>query len=71
MPTPLKHDLFVRGSREQAARQDFVASLRGFVLNDFANAMRRDYEQTVLPRLAREGTDPQSGPEVHRAMRSQ
>ncbi|MHA7816982.1 MAG: class I SAM-dependent methyltransferase [Pseudohaliea sp.] len=71
MPTPLKHDLFVKGSREQAARQDFVSSLRGFILNDVATAMRERYNGAVAPRLASAGNVPETGPDVHEAMRDE
>jgi len=71
MPTPLQHDLYVKGSREQAARQDFVASLRGFILNDVANSMRQHYDNDVAPKLAQADQLPGKGPEVHRAMRSE
>lgn len=71
MPTPLKHDLYIRGTREEAARQDFVASLRGFVLNDVANDMRKQFDDSVAPKLEKDGKTPASGPEVHKAMRSE
>jgi len=71
MPTPLKHDLFIKGSREQAARQDFVSSLRGFILNDVANAMRERYDSAVAPGLVSAGHAPETGPDVHTAMRDE
>jgi ubiquinone/menaquinone biosynthesis C-methylase UbiE len=69
MPTPLKHDLYTRGSREQAARQDFVASLRGYILNDLAGAMREHFDSKVAGRVADGDSEPASGPAVHEAMR--
>lgn len=69
MPAPLKHDLYIQGDREQAAKQDFVASLRSFVLNDVANEMRERYETHIAPALESEGRTPGSGPEVHDAMK--
>jgi len=69
MPRPLQHSLYTPGSLEQAARQDFVSSLRAFVLNDVADAMRKRYEGTVAPRLAAQGVTPRTGPEVHEALR--
>jgi hypothetical protein len=51
MPGPLQHDLYVRGTREQAAKQDFVATLRKYVLNDVANEMRERYETHIEPSL--------------------
>lgn len=70
MTQPLQHDLYVRGSREQAAKQDFVTGLRAFVLNDMASGMQQRYADQVEPRIAREqGQAPASGPEVHKAMK--
>ncbi|MEM1230226.1 MAG: class I SAM-dependent methyltransferase [Pseudomonadota bacterium] len=71
MTAPLQHDLYVRGDREQAAKQSFVTGLRAFVLNDMAGAMQQRYTQQVEPRIVREqGAAPASGPEVHRAMKT-
>ena len=49
MPQPLLHDLYVPGSRETQARQDFVSSLRGFVLNDLATGMRTVFDEEIEP----------------------
>lgn len=70
MIQPLQHELHVRGSREQAAKQSFVSGLRGFILNDLASAMRSQYFDRVAPAAERAGGGkPASGPEVHQAMR--
>lgn len=69
MPAALQHDLYVRGNREQAAKQDFVASLRKYVLNDVANEMRGRYESHIEPGLKNAGKAPESGPDVHKAMK--
>lgn len=69
MPSPLQHELYIRGSREQAAKQDFVASLRKYVLNDVANEMRNRYESSIEPELEKAGQKPTSGPEVHKAIK--
>ena len=71
MPQTLMHDLYVPGKRASQARQDFVASLRGFVLNDMANTMKSTYDSDVLPRITKSlGHAPQTGSDVHRAMTS-
>lgn len=69
MPSALQHDLYVRGNREQAAKQDFVAGLRKYVLNDVANEMRGRYESHIAPTLEAAGKKPASGPDVHKAIR--
>lgn len=69
MPGPLQHDLYVRGTREQAAKQDFVATLRKYVLNDVANEMRERYETHIEPSLKAAGKEPASGPDVHNAIK--
>lgn len=72
MPQPLQHSLHVPGNREQLAKQDFVSGLRAFVLNDVANDMKTRYEQELVPSMkARKKAEPQSGPEVHRAIKDQ
>ncbi len=69
MPVALHHDLYIRGTREQAAKQDFVATLRKYVLNDVANEMRERYEAHVEPGLTAAGKTPASGEDVHNAMK--
>lgn len=69
MPQPLLHDLYVPGSRETQARQDFVSSLRGFVLNDLATGMRSTFEQEIEPSAKRRlGRELEDGAEVHSEM---
>jgi ubiquinone/menaquinone biosynthesis C-methylase UbiE len=55
MPLPLSHALESPHGQDARARQDFVSSLRGFVLNDMASQLRRRYFDEVAPRLEREG----------------
>ncbi len=70
MPTELSHDLKVAHGRDALARQDFISSLRGFILNDMASAMRDRYHDAVEPAFVRrEGRWPQTQDEVHASMR--
>ena len=70
MPAPLKHNLFVKGTREQAAKQDFVSGLRAFVLNDMADTMKAHYVEDVEPALSQQGRAPSSGQDVHQILKS-
>lgn len=71
MPQALQHDLTPAAPRDTVARQDFVSSLRGFILNDMATTMKQRYEDNVAPRAAKElGHAPKTGPEVHNAIAS-
>jgi ubiquinone/menaquinone biosynthesis C-methylase UbiE len=66
----LSHDLAVTPTRDERTRQEFVASLRHYVLDDMAGTMQRRYEARVAPAFARtHGQAPGSGEEVHEAMR--
>lgn len=65
----LSHDLKIAPSRDERARQEFVASLRHHILDDMAEVMRHRYEQRVLPAFERaQGRVPANGEEVHDAM---
>ncbi|HLG87190.1 MAG TPA: class I SAM-dependent methyltransferase [Alphaproteobacteria bacterium] len=67
----LKHAMRPELRADERARQNFVAGLRAFVLNDLADDMRVAYESRIRPQLERRlGRPPASGPEVHRAMRA-
>ena len=68
MIKPLQHELHVNASRDDQARQGFVAALRSHVLGDMAQHMRGRYHK----RIASGSADfvPQSGPEVHELMQS-
>lgn len=69
MTTPLKHALKLPPDRDAAARQDFVSQLRGYILNDLADTLRRSYEQETLPAFQREhGRAPATQDEVHEAI---
>lgn len=71
MSLELRHPLKVSPTRDTAARQSFVSALRGYILNDMANAMRGAYESEVAPAFTRQhGRQPQDEDEVHGAMLS-
>ncbi|MCC5860646.1 MAG: class I SAM-dependent methyltransferase [Gammaproteobacteria bacterium] len=71
MPGELAHDLKIPHSLDERARQDFVSSLRGFVLHDMANDLREVYHRDVLPEATRRlGHEPADSSEVHRAIKS-
>jgi ubiquinone/menaquinone biosynthesis C-methylase UbiE len=66
----LKHAMRPQLLAEERARQNFVAGLRSFVLNDLADDMRFAYESHVKPAFeSKHQRPPANGPEVHRAMR--
>ena len=69
MPSELKHSLFVKGTNEQAAKQDFVSGLRAFILNDMAEVMKAHYLQDIEPGLPQQQRA-QTGEDVHQAMKS-
>ena len=60
------HDLAVSATRDELAGQDFTSSLRGYVLNDMAAAMKSRFEGVIAPRLA---TPPADGRAVHAALK--
>ena len=69
MPQALQHDLAIDVSRDTVAKQDFVSSLRGFILNDMSAAMKERYTATIAPTASKSlGHEPASGPEVHNAL---
>lgn len=63
MQSRLDHDLALDKSRDQRARERSVSSLRAYVLNDLAGAMRADFESGEQPET------PADGPAVHKAIR--
>jgi SAM-dependent methyltransferase len=70
MPIELSHDLKVKHSRDAQSRQDFISSLRGFILNDMAAGMRARFDDEVEPAFERQhGRAPKTQDEVHAAMR--
>lgn len=70
MQTQLPHDLNVPKSRDHRARERAVSSLRAYILNDMANAMRADFEDSVMADVkARGESAPADGPAVHKLMR--
>ncbi len=69
MTQPITHALAIDRNRDSRARERFVSGLRGYVLNDLAGAMRKDFESGVAGRLAKDASEPPDGADVHRAMR--
>jgi len=70
MPIELSHDLKVNHSRDAQSRQDFISSLRGFILNDMAAGMRARFDEEVAPDFERQhGRAPETQDEIHAAMR--
>ncbi len=59
------HDLALAPTADELAGQDFVSSLRGYVLNDMATAMKRRFDSAIAPKLPADAT----GQDVHRAMK--
>ena len=68
MPLPLNHALRSPHDQDARARQDFVSSLRGFVLNDMAAEMRTRYEVDVAPKLAASGVNDPDEDDIRRGM---
>jgi SAM-dependent methyltransferase len=65
----LSHELKLTPTRDERTRQEFVASLRGYILDDMANSMGERYRRRVLPAYQRTtGHAPRDGNEVHDAM---
>ena len=68
----LSHDLRVTPSRDERTRQEFVASLRSYILDDMATSMRTHYEKQVLPAFERaHDRPPVDGVEVHNALQEE
>ena len=66
MTQAITHALALDRNRDTRARERFVSGLRGFVLNDLAASMRKDYESRVAVQVGAEQAD---GAGVHRAIR--
>lgn len=62
------HPLDLPLTFDEAARQDFVASLRGHILNDMASGLKQRWEARVAPALPRPAAD---GVDVARALAGQ
>jgi hypothetical protein len=70
MPLELAHDLKPDAPLDTRARQDFISSLRGFILNDMATDMQSQYQASVEPKFRKaHGHAPRNQDEVHDAMR--
>ncbi len=66
----LKHELNLTPTRDEKSRQELISALRGYVLVDMAMNMNQRYESEVKPKYQQQhGEVPQSGPDVHKAMR--
>lgn len=66
----VNHRLGLGRTLDEAARQEFVSALRGFILHDMARDMREVYERDVKPAATREqGREPSNSSEVHQAIR--
>jgi len=71
MPQTLQHDLKLSAARDTVARQDFVSSLRGFILNDMAGEMKQRYVENIDAKAAKSlGRPVANGSEVHKAIAS-
>jgi ubiquinone/menaquinone biosynthesis C-methylase UbiE len=67
----LKHELKLKKTRDEKARMNFVSGLRGHVLMDLANGMRAVWDAEGEPQFRRSHRRaPSSGPEVHKAIKS-
>jgi ubiquinone/menaquinone biosynthesis C-methylase UbiE len=70
MPMELLHELKVPHNQDTRARQDFVSTLRGYILNDMAAGMKSRYRESVEPALTSQlGRAPATQDEVHAAMK--
>ena len=70
MTQPINHALALDRSRNARARERFVSSLRGYVLNDLAGAMREDFDSSVAAHAGNEAdAGKMDGAGVHRAIR--
>jgi ubiquinone/menaquinone biosynthesis C-methylase UbiE len=67
MTRHVHHDLKLKPTRDELAAQDFVSTVRGYVLNDMAASMKARFEETIAPKLAEA---PRDGTQVHKAIRS-
>lgn len=68
----LSHDLRIPPDRDERSRQEFVAGLRHYVLDDMAASMRGRYERQVTPRFERaHGRALRDGSEVHEALQEE
>jgi ubiquinone/menaquinone biosynthesis C-methylase UbiE len=71
MINPLLHDLSVSPSRDEKSRQEFVSSLRGYILVDMATSMNQRYDEKISPQFNKQhGRPPQDGTEVHQEMKN-
>ncbi len=72
MPATARNALTIGHTRDERARQDFVAGLRAYVLNDLATHMKTVWDRRTGPGFEREaGRPPGDGTEVHRAIRDE
>ena len=70
MPLELSHKLKATHGRDAQARQDFISSLRGYILNDMASGMKARFDDVLAPSFARaHERQPATQDEVHDLMR--
>ena len=69
METRLHHDMDLPKTRDELARNRFVAGLRAYVLTDVAAQMREDYEANIEPDYVKEHGAPKDGWDVHHAIK--
>lgn len=69
METSLHHDMDLTKTRDELARNRFVAGLRAYVLVDVATQMREDYESNIEPGYVKTNGEPKDGWEVHSAIK--
>ena len=66
MPLELSHKLKATHGRDAQARQDFISSLRGYILNDMASGMKARFDDVLAPSFARaHERQPATQDEVH------
>ena len=71
MVVELRHAMKPELRADETARQRFVSGLRGFILNDLAGDMRAAYDKRVVPSFrSSKGREPETGAEVHQALRT-
>jgi len=61
--------LALASNHDTDARQDFISSLRRYVLNDMAGMMKQRYTDEIAPRAKKQsGHLPKTGSDIHKAL---
>lgn len=69
MPRQNEHDMLVRATHDELARQEYISTLRMHLLNDTGQGMRTVYEKRARPAFEREhGRPPADEHEVRKLM---